>query len=367
MRLLFAPDSFSGFDSAPALIARAQRILADRDLELFGLPMADGGEGTTLALMNQLHGVPSGHQVCGPLGNPINVPVLSLEGGHFVESARAVGRNLLQGPLQPWKASSFGLGQVLRAMDMNHEEGPLLVGLGGSACFDGGLGLAQGLGLQVLDKSGQRMDLGAGAAQLCEADKLVGPSPLEDRIVCGWWDVATSLANAPRLFATDKGFTKTDLNHLGDGLENWARVVNAWRGDLNLPAVELDATGTGAAGGIGFALKALLDAPLLPGARSLAHRLGLRAALNQCDAVLTGEGRMDASTLEGKVVSTVIQMARAAGVASVGCITGQVRGPMALPPTGPDWIVSCSESDEDDRDLAFEKALHTVADRLLAG
>jgi glycerate kinase len=106
--------------------------------------------------------------------------------------------------------------------------------------------------------------------------------------------------------------------------------------------VELDATGTGAAGGIGFALKALLDAPLLPGARSLAHRLGLRAALNQCDAVLTGEGRMDASTLEGKVVSTVIQMARAAGVASVGCITGQVRGPMALPPTGPDWIVSCS-------------------------
>jgi glycerate kinase len=367
MRLLFAPDSFSGFDSAPALIARAKRILANRDIELTGLPMADGGEGTTLALMNQLPATPSGHAAHGPLGDTVNVPVLSLEGGHFVESARVIGRNLLHEPLQPWKASSFGLGQVIRAMNLDHEEGPLLVGLGGSACFDGGLGLAQGLGLQVLDKSGNVMPLGAGAAQLCEVEKLTGPSPLEDRIVCGWWDVATSLATAPALFAADKGFSKTDCVHLTEGLENWGRVVNGWRADLNLPATSLDAPGTGAAGGIGFAMKALLDAPLLPGARSLAHRLGLRAALNDCDAVLTGEGRMDASTLEGKVVDTVIRLARKAGIKQIGCITGQIRGPMALPPTGPDWIVSCEETGESNRDQAFEKALHAVADRLLGG
>jgi glycerate kinase len=367
MKLLFAPDSFSGFDSAPGLIARAKVILAERDIELVGLPMADGGEGTTLALMNQLPATPSGHAARGPLGDPVNVPVLSLEGGHFVESARAVGRSLLRGEPDAWKASSFGLGQVLVEMNLDHDEGPLLVGLGGSACFDGGLGLAQGLGLQIVNKQGQVMPLGAGADQLLQADKLIGPSPLEDRIVCGWWDVSTSLQDAPKLFAADKGFSSADNAPLLEGLVHWAGVVNNWRENLNLPPVSLDAPGTGAAGGIGFALKALLDAPLLPGARSLAHRLGLRAALLDCDAVLTGEGRIDASTLQGKVVETVITMARKAGVSKVACITGEVRGPMALPPNGPDWIVSCSDSGESDRNTAFEKALHIVADRLLGG
>jgi glycerate kinase len=367
MRLLFVPDSFSGFDSAPGLIARAKRILADRDIELIGLPMADGGEGSTLVLMNQLSSKPSGHSVSGPLGEPVNVPVLSLSGGHFVESARAVGRGLLHGKTAPWKASSLGLGQVLSAMDMAHEEGALLVGLGGSACFDGGLGMAQGLGLHALDAQGRRLPLESGADQLLNVDHLVGLPPMEDRIVCGWVDVSTGLLAAPALFAADKGFSKADLPRLTEGLQHWAEVLNRWRAEHHLPPIDTDSAGSGAAGGLGFAMKALLDSPLLPGSRTIAHLLGLRQALASCDAVLSGEGQMDASTAEGKVVDTVIALARQAGVNQVACITGQIRGPMPLAPAGPDWIVSCTETGEEDRSAAFEKALIQVADRLIGG
>jgi len=367
MKLLFAPDSFSGFESSPGLIARAKRILADKDIEVIGLPMADGGEGSTLVLMNQLSAQPSGHEVSGPLGGVVNVPVLSLSGGHFVESARAIGRSLVQSENRPWQASSLGLGQVLSAMDMAHDEGPLLVGLGGSASFDGGLGLAQGLGLHALDAQGQRLPLESGADQLHNVDRLVGVPPLEDRIVCGWMDVSTSLTDAPALFAADKGFSHGDQARLVEGLAHWAGVLNRWRAEHRLHPIDLNAPGGGAAGGLGFAMKALLDAPLLPGSRTIAHLLGLRQALVGCDAVLTGEGRMDASTNEGKVVSTVIGLARQAGIAQVACITGEIRGPMPLPPSGPDWIQSCSQTGETDRSVAFEKALCAVAERLIGG
>jgi len=180
-------------------------------------------------------------------------------------------------------------------------------------------------------------------------------------------DVSTPLPQAPALYALDKGFIQDDHAHLVDGLMHWAGVLNRWREDQHLHPIDLEAPGGGAAGGLGFAMKALLDAPLLLGSRTIAHLLDLREAIAGCDAVLTGEGRMDASTSEGKVVETVIGLARKAGITQVACITGEIRGPMPLPPSGPDWIQSCTQTGEKDRDAAFEKAICAVADRLIGG
>jgi len=363
MKLLFAPDSFSDFDSSPGIIARSAPLFEAHGIELRGLPMADGGEGTTLVLLNQLKAQTSGHAVHGPLGAEVHVPVVSLTGGHFVEAARAVGRTLLRGEQPGWKGSSLGLGEILSAMDMAHDEGPLIVGLGGSACFDGGLGLAQGLGLHALNQSGERLPLLSGADALLDVHELVGDAPLEDRLVCGWIDVQSTLTEAPALFGADKGFKRADLPHLQEALAHWVKVVNRWRETQNIEPVDPEDPGTGAAGGLGFALRAFLDAPLLPGARTLGQRLNLREAVRECDAVLTGEGRMDASSLEGKVLSCVIDMARACGK-PVGVLAGSLQGPMPLPSKGPDWIVACDQMGKEDWDAAFEAAVHEVAKRL---
>jgi len=365
MKVLFAPDSFSDFESAPALVARAKKLLKDSPIELRGIPMADGGEGTTLVLMNQLSVETSGHEVRGPGDESVFVPVLSFQGSHFVEAARAVGRTLLRGEKRPWRASSYGLGEVLSAMDMDHEEGPLVVGLGGSACFDGGLGLAQALGLHALDSEGQKLPTTGGAGQLLQVDKLVGPPPLEERLVCAWVDVQTPLLEGPALYGEDKGFDSDAQKQLTVALEHWVEVLNNWRATHHLPPIDPSTPWTGAAGGLGFAIKGLLDGPLLPGSRAIARLIQLQKAMLESDVVITGEGRLDASSQEGKVVQTVIAMARSAGVPDVGCLVGQVRGPTALSNLGPDWIVSASDFDDKDRGAAFDAALLSVADRLL--
>ncbi len=367
MKLLIAPDSFSDFESAPGIIARARDVLEPLGVSCVGLPMADGGEGTTLVLLNQLSAQTSGHQVSGPLGEPVHVPVLSFEGGHFVEAARAVGRSLFRGPLtQPWQVSSYGLGEVLSAMDMEHEEGPLLVGLGGSACFDGGLGLAQALGLQALDANGNPLPRNSGAEAMEQVARLEGDSPLEDRLVCGWVDVEAGLDEAVPLFGPDKGFQREDHPRLLAGLKNWVSVVNDWRDRHNLPPVDPNGVGAGAAGGLGFALRAILDSPLLPGASAIGQRLNLREALYSCDAVLTGEGRVDASSFQGKVVGCVSTMARRCGK-PVYVLTGQVRGPLPLPPVGPDKLFSCEEAQDPNLDTAFVSTLKLVAEHLIEG
>ena len=367
MKLLIAPDSFSGFDSAPGIVARASEVLEPLGISCIGLPMADGGEGTTLVLLNQLTAQTSGHEVSGPLGDPVHAPVLSFEGGHFIEAARAVGRSLFRGPLdRPWQVSSYGLGEVLSAMDMEHEEGPLMVGLGGSACFDGGLGLAQALGLQVLDAEGNRLPPISGAEAMERAVRLEGEVPLEDRLVCGWVDVEANLEEAVPAFGPDKGFQKNDHPRLLAGLQNWSRVVNEWRERLHLTPVDPCGQGTGAAGGLGFALRALLDSPLLPGASAIGQRLNLREALRSCDAVLTGEGRVDASSFQGKVVGCVSTLARQCDT-PVYVLTGQVRGPLPLPPVGPDKIFACEDAQDPNWDTAFVSTVKRLAEHLRDG
>ncbi len=360
MTLLYAPDSYSGFLSAPGAIRRALEVWEEAGLQARGLPLADGGEGTTLTLLSHLSIRSSGEKVTGPAGGEVHVPLCHLPGGLFIETARVVGKTLLPESPSPMTLSSYGLGELLDFTALRHDE-PIILGLGGSATMDAGLGMAQGLGLSLLDAAGRPLPSGATAADLSRVAKLVGPAPLEDRVVWAWADVETPLLDSAALFGPQKGASMRDIAKIQEGLKVWMDVVNQWREGQGLPPVDGQERGMGAAGGLGFALRALLDAVVTPGTPALARLLGLGQALEGVEVLVTGEGCVDASSFRGKVVGYVVAQARAAGVREVGVIAGQLQGELPSPPAGPDWVVVCEDFEGEDQAERFDQALRSVA------
>lgn len=224
------------------------------------LPMSDGGDGFIECLQNKLGGAVEELPAADPYGRVRPVPILRLPGGAVaIECAKVIGMAGLK-RLDPLRASSNGLGELLSRL---RQAPKLLVGLGGSATVDGGMGWPE-------------MDLPPTA------------------VFC---DVKTDLSDAVRLFAPQKGALPEDLPLLHDRLMS-----------LGLPL----GGHTGAAGGLGAKLKSL-GAELLDGADAMLETLGFDGACLACDAVVTGEGRLDRSTLEGKLPLRVAKRARELG------------------------------------------------------
>ncbi len=328
--------------------------------------MADGGEGTSLVLLGAGAKALQGVLVRGPDGNRVRAPVCDLDGVTFLESARVIGMTVLGPDSQALDRSTWGLGEALTLAGINRE-GPLVVGLGGSATVDGGLGLAQGLGLQLEDGQGRRLDGVGTARDLGRVQRLHGDPPLAFQVVQAWADVRTPLVDSIRLYGPQKGVSAEDIAPVADDLAHWADVINRWRQELRQREVPTSVPGGGAAGGLGFALMGLLDARLVPGSRNVARVIDLPQTLRGADVVLTGEGCFDDTSLAGKVVGEVVQIARAMGTAQVGVLAGQATLESPGPPTGPDWVVSCEEGPPEKRWEALAHATVRVARRLLPG
>ena len=272
MRALLCPASLKGVLSArdaAAVLARGVRKAGSEAVEL---PVADGGEGTADVLGAAVGGVWSSAPAADPLGRPVDARYLVLDDGTaVVEAAAAIGLPLLaENERDALRASSRGLGELLvTALG----EGPqrLLVALGGTATMDGGAGLRE----------------------------VVGSLPVPTRALC---DVRTLLADAARVFGPQKGASPADVAVL-----EWRLAgMDALRPFAAVP-------GSGAAGGLGAALAAL-GAELVPGAPEVLDLVGFDAALAGCDLVVTGEGRVDATTVVGKAPGEVARRAVAAGV-----------------------------------------------------
>lgn len=366
MRVVVAPDSWSGFASAPAVSRTQAMVLREAGLAVRQVPMADGGEGTTLVLMGAGARPLAGVLVRGPDGERVRAPVCDLDGVTFLESARVLGLGVVGPASPPLSRSSFGLGEALSLATVNRE-GPLVVGLGGSATLDGGLGLAQALGLRLEDAQGRTLDGVADAHLLGHVAALRGDPPLAFQVVQAWADVTATLAECAALFGPQKGATAAQIPSLTSGLARWGEVLNTWRQGLGQREVPTAAPGGGAAGGLGFALMALLDARLVPGSRAVARAVGLPAKLAGADAVVTGEGRYDPTSLRGKVVGEVVRAARAAGVATIGVLAGQQTGTPEGAPVGPDWVQVCKAGPAEGRQERLEQAAREVAGRLLPG
>lgn len=327
MRVVIAPDSFGGTltsRAAAAAIARGWEHGRPQD-DLCRIPLADGGEGTIDVLADgggTVHEV----EVADPLGRPRSARWLELaDGCAVVESAEACGLRLLErADRDPLRTTTYGVGQLLEAARRGGAD-RVAVGLGGSATVDGGAGALTALGFRVLRDDGHGLKIGGGElpAVAHVARGWFDPAWSDVDVVL-WADVTTPLTGAADTFGPQKGASRADVAVLHGGLMRWARVV-----ERDLGGADRADPGSGAAGGLGFGLAAALDARWERGAQAIADHVGLRQLLRDADIVVTGEGRLDATSTTGKVVGAVVDAASHADVpvlAAVGQIAEPIEG-----------------------------------------
>ena len=333
MQVVIAPDGMGGVlpagDVAAALARGWERERPDD--RVVQVPMSDGGEGL-LEVLRAVDDRVETVEVAGPRGHPVDAPVLLRpDGTAVVESASACGLARLAPEWRdPLHTTTYGVGEVLDAARVFGAR-RVLVGLGGSATVDGGAGALTGLGfrLRVADGSGLKV----GGGELLRIDRIertwVDPAwgEVDVELLA---DVRTPLADAARTFGPQKGASPEAVEQLETALQVWARVAGR---DLGVPDLA-ERGGTGAAGGLGYGLAAGLGARLVPGAARVADHLDLDTVVRGADLVVTGEGTVDATSWQGKVVGEVHRRARGsqvpvalvAGVADDAAIPQDVVG-----------------------------------------
>jgi len=329
-RVVLAPDAFKGsYD--PVQVADAwARALADVarvDLR----PISDGGEGFLAVLRHYRPDLLEARaRVPDPLGRPIDAPWTwdPPTRAAWIESAAAVGLSLLAPEeKRPLDADSAGLGRLLRTVGGLGVR-RLVIGLGGSATVDGGLGMARELGFRFEDGRGRPLRRPGELRRLARIEPPALPIEVAGRIVA-LADVDHPLLGpegAAAAFGPQKGASPAALERLEAGL---ARLAERWVADLGAPPGLAAARGTGAAGGLGGALVAFLGARLTRGSAWVGRLAGLGRSLDRADLVLTGEGRFDRGSLAGKATGRVIREARRRGL-PVAVVCARAEG--ASPP-----------------------------------
>ena len=305
MRILLAPDKFKGSLTAAQVAAALAAGLrqARPDVEIDNCPIADGGEGTVAAALAAGFRR-SSVTVNGPTGQPVPASYAMRADAAVVEMASASGLQLLPGGRPaPLTATSFGTGQLL-ASALDAGARTIVLGIGGSACTDGGAGMITALGARLADRLGVPLDLGGAAlTRLTRLDlaglhhALGGNHDTSTRIVVAS-DVTNPLLGphgAAAVYGPQKGASNVDVALLEAALTHWGDIVEATTGTRCH-----DQPGAGAAGGAGFAALALLGATMRSGIEVMLELLDFRAKLERADFVITGEGSLDQQTLHGK-------------------------------------------------------------------
>jgi glycerate kinase len=319
MRVLVAPDKFKGTLSAEqaARAIAAGWLQAVPDATMDVVPMADGGDGTLEAMVAALGGELRRVEVSGPLGDRVEAQYAFVPGRiAVIEMARASGLGLLSpGRRDPKRTSSRGTGELILAACREGAES-ILVGIGGSATNDAGAGMAQALGVRLIDEQGRDIPQGgSGLLHLARIDTSgLDPAVRRARVT-----VATDVNNplvgpsgASAVYGPQKGATPEDVLLLDHALGHFAAVVYR---DLGVDLRHVP--GAGAAGGLGAGLIAFLGARLRPGVDVVMDAVGLPARLDAADVAVTGEGKFDQQTLHGKAPAGVLRAAADRGVPAI--------------------------------------------------
>lgn len=327
-KILIATDSFKGCLSA----AEASGAIAEGIRRVFPdcpgvrIPVADGGEGFTEALLAARGGAWRTLTVSDPLGRPLEAGYGILpDGTAVIETAAASGLPLLAPEERnPLLTSTFGTGELVRdAIERGSRN--VLVGLGGSATHDAGTGLLSALGFRFLDADGNDVVPGGGnLGRIATIDRSGVIPGLDGTRFTAACDVQTRFcgpAGAAATFAPQKGADAAAVRRLEEGTAHFATLIRERTG-INLQEVP----GSGAAGGLGGALAALLGACLESGIDLVLDAAGFDAQLRDADLVITGEGRIDAQSAQGKAVWGVLRRSQRAGVPVVA-----VCGRLGLP------------------------------------
>jgi glycerate 2-kinase len=298
--IVVAPDKFKGSLTAPQvaahLAAGLRRFAPGADVRL--APVADGGDGTLDAVAACGYSLET-VVVTGPTGEPVEAAFARRGSTAVVELAEASGlRRLPAGRLDPMNATSRGTGELLRAaLDAGCDH--IVVGIGGSASTDGGAGMLQALGARLLDRSGH--ELGPGGAALAALQSVdldaLDPRLADVRVVLAS-DVDNPLLGAKgaaAVYGPQKGASPAQVAELDTALGRWAEVLaQVTGGDLSM------SPSGGAAGGVGFAALAVLQAELRPGIELIMDLIEFDALLPGARLVITGEGSLDQQSLHGK-------------------------------------------------------------------
>lgn len=340
MKVVLAFDSWKGsLTASEACEAAADGLKRLQPVpELAICPLSDGGEGFAATLARATRGVVQHHRVSGPLGVPVEAEIVFVNDGRraIIESAQACGLHLVpERARHPGRVVTTGIGELIRqAVEAGARE--IVIGLGGSATNDAGIGLLTALGWSFLDSKGQ--PVAPCGDNLERVSRVVPPSrPLKVGITAAC-DVTNPLCGptgAACVYAPQKGATPADVARLDAGLCHFAGVCATALGrDVSA------SPGAGAAGGLGFALLAFLGARFRSGAELAIELADLRTHLRGAALCLTGEGRTDAQTASGKLPAAVARCCREQGVPCV-CLSGALgEGSAALHAIGMTAVLS---------------------------
>ncbi|TXG00875.1 glycerate kinase [Massilia arenae] len=331
MKIVIAPDSFkeslSALEAASAIEAGFREIFPEA--VYVKVPVADGGEGTVEAMVAATGGRQVVLQATGPLGRPVEAfyGLTGDESTAVIEMAAASGLELVAPPERdPLVATSRGTGELIRAaLDAGARR--FILGVGGSATNDGGAGMLQALGVELLDAQGAQLAPGGGALALLSRIDVSG---LDPRVKDCVFEVACDVSNplvgpkgASAIFGPQKGATPEMVEQLDANLRHYAGVIAR---DLGQEVADIP--GAGAGGGIAAAMLVFLKGRLRPGSEIVADAVGLDAFVREADLVVTGEGRIDSQTVNGKTPIGVARVAQRHGkpvIAIGGCLANDAH------------------------------------------
>lgn len=313
MRAVIAIDSLKGsLSSMEAGYAIANGIKrADVNAEVLVRPLADGGEGTVDALVCGMNGRIEHVNVTGPLGGVVDCKygVISERKTAVIEMAGAAGITLItKEQRNPLYTTTYGVGEVLKdAIRKGCRR--FIIGIGGSATNDGGVGMLQALGYEFLDKHGKQVGFGAKGLEQLEtiSDTHVIPelAECEFRIACDVTNILCGKNGCSAVYGPQKGATSDMIAQMDNWLEHYAALAKK-----NYPNADPYQAGTGAAGGLGFAFLTFTNAVLESGIKIVLEETQLETYIEHADIVVTGEGRMDEQTAMGKAPIGVAKLAK---------------------------------------------------------
>lgn len=330
MNVFVAIDSFKGSMTSNEANKRVKEALSDHQVETF--PIADGGEGTVDAFVKLLGGTTVNEKITGPAGTPIEgkfgwVPDQALA---IIEVAEGAGITKVSSEsLHPSKHTSFGVGeQILSALQLGAKE--IIIGLGGSATVDGGFGMMQALGVEFLNEKDQLMDQLPIALNKI---KNINLANIDQRLHEVKITVASDVVNplcgmdgATYIFGPQKGLDETELETYDKAMQQFQHIVND-----TTHTKKQNEPGAGAAGGIGFSLYSFLKATFKSGFDLLAEKGQLEEKMAKADIIITGEGKFDRQSTQGKVPVGISRMAKKHAVPTI-VFTGYIEDHLlALP------------------------------------
>ncbi|WP_225744958.1 glycerate kinase [Marinilactibacillus sp. Marseille-P9653] len=355
--ILIASDSFKGSaDSkkvAEQIAKGIKRVSTDVSISEFAI--ADGGEGTVEAIVRMTGGSYHYAVVRDPYGKKVNARFGMIDKETaIIEIAEASGLQYLESDSDSGISSTYGTGELIRAaLDIGAKH--IYIGLGGSATIDGGAGMAQALGIKLLDRAG--VDIGYGVRELERLDR-VDFSQIDTRIANVNLNVLSDVMTNPltgqngaiAVFGPQKGVQKSDIKRFDELLKRYADII-----EKETSHHYQNAPGSGAAGGLGFALQVFCRAELTSGIEEVLKLIKIEEALKKADLVITGEGNMDGQSVQGKAPVGVARLAKKYGLPVIAIVGGREKDLSKIYHSGIDLVI-----DTVNRPMTLQEAISDV-------